>query len=113
VTSYAVDQPGDDAVAASAGLLMRHHFLRWPRSTLFIDVGQSIFYGSDEVPPGGTHLNFAFRAGPGFTYQLRERAHLIGGMRYFHLSNARRRGAERNPSINGVEAYLGLMWELR
>ena len=46
----------------------------------------------------------------GTTYPLKDNLHLLTGVRYFHLSNARIEGNSRNPSINGVEGFLGLMW---
>ena len=36
----------------------------------------------------------------------------MGGARYFHLSNAQIDGPLRNPSVNGIEGYFGLMWNL-
>ena len=34
----------------------------------------------------------------------------MAGVRYFHLSNAHLEGPRRNPSINGLEGFLGVMW---
>jgi hypothetical protein len=48
----------------------------------------------------------------GATYQLRDNLYLFGGARYFHLSNAALEGPERNPSINGIEGYFGVMLRL-
>jgi hypothetical protein len=36
--------------------------------------------------------------------------YLMGGVRGTHLSNARSEGEDRNPSLNGVEGYVGLLF---
>jgi putative salt-induced outer membrane protein YdiY len=109
----AFQQGGDDTGAAELRLIMRHHLIARQRWTIFADVGEGVFEAADRVPPGGTRLNFIFRAGLGATYQLSENTYLIGGIRYYHLSNAKMEGAERNPGINGVEGYVGVMFTWR
>ena len=112
LSGYHVHQRGPDTYAAGLQLILRHHLWQRERFSLFADVGGGIFRGDDYVPSGGTHFNFTFRSGLGITWQLRDRMHLLGGIRYFHLSNAARRGILRNPSVNGTEGYIGLMFEL-
>ncbi len=90
--------------------VLRHHLLQFDRTTFFIDASFGPVEATERVPGGGTYFNFATRTGLGATFQIREHLHLLGGVRYFHLSNARIEGSERNPSINGVEGFLGLMW---
>ena len=108
-----IQDGGEDTGAAELRLIMRHHLIARDRWTIFADVGEGVFEAADRVPPGGTRLNFIFRAGIGGTYQLNETTHLIGGVRYYHLSNAQIEGSDRNPSINGVEGYFGLMFTWR
>ena len=110
---YGVIQEGEDTGAAELRLIMRHHLIVRDRWTIYADVGEGVFEAADQVPDGGTRLNFIFRAGVGGTYQLREGLYLMGGVRYFHLSNAQIEGSDRNPSINGVEGYVGLMFTWR
>jgi len=110
---YGVIQTGEDTGAAELRLIMRHHLIVRDRWTIYADVGEGVFEAADQVPDGGTRLNFIFRAGVGGTYQLREGLYLMGGVRYFHLSNAQIEGSDRNPSINGVEGYVGLMFTWR
>ncbi len=97
--------------AGGIALMGRHHLLSWDKWSLFADVGFGVFEASDAVPAGGTHFNFTFRTGLGVAYRIDEGVNLIGGVRYFHLSNARIDGGRgRNPSINGFEPYIGIMW---
>jgi hypothetical protein len=111
VPFYYVDQEeGDDAVAGGVGLRFRHHFLIRDRFTLFADAGGHLFEADSRVPRRGTNFNFTTDAGVGATFRLRERLHLITGIHYFHLSNARISGKEQNPGINAVEGYVGLMF---
>jgi hypothetical protein len=105
-----ITQSGPDANALNLQILLRHHLLQFDRFTVFADVGPGIFEGSEKVPEGGTSFNITFRSGVGATYRLRENLYLLGGARYFHLSNAALEGREHNPSINGIEGYFGIMW---
>jgi hypothetical protein len=107
---YHVTQDGPDANAVGLQLLLRHHWIQFDRFSLFVDVGPGIFEGSTEVPHDGTSFNITFRSGPGLTYRVTDNFYLIGGARYFHLSNAALEGREHNPSINGVEGYFGVMF---
>ncbi len=60
----------------------------------------------------GTRFVFVTRMGLGAAYPLDEHLHLMRGTRYWHLSNARVEGIERNPSINASEGYVVSMWSL-
>ena len=107
---YGVFQDGPDAGAGEARLLLRHHFFVRDPWTVFADVGEGFFEASERVPEGGTRFNFVFRSGLGVGYELKDGMYLIGGVRYWHLSNAKLEGAQRNPALNGVEGYVGVMW---
>ena len=112
VVGYSFNQEPDDAWGGAVNFLGRHHVLNRGDVSFFIDGGVGVVETSRRVPDGGTHLNFTPQVGMGMTWRLREKLHLIGGVRYFHLSNARIEGHDRNPQINGVEAHVGLMWQL-
>jgi len=107
-----VQAPGDDGWMYGVAGVLRHHLFQFDRATLFADVTFGPAEATKRVPDAGTYFNFTTRAGIGATWQLQDNLYLIGGARYFHLSNARIEGPERNPSINGVEGYVGLMWKL-
>lgn len=72
--------------------------------------GAGIFYGSDTFPAGGTLQNFTLQAGFGLTYRVRDSMHLMGAARWFHVSNARKEGRDKNPHTDGIGLFFGLMW---
>ena len=112
LTGYSVStEPGDtSAIQGSFGF--RQHLLAWGRSSIFIDVGGGIFEAGRRVPEHGTDFNFTFHAGPGIAIPIADGLDFEGGVRYFHLSNAELEGRQRNPSVNGPEFYLGLMYRM-
>lgn len=112
VAGYFVDQPKDDAAILGGGLLLRWHFLQAERYTLFVDGGVGVTIADTPVPEFGTHFNYTGKGGVGATIQLREDLHLIGGARFFHLSNANLHGRDQNPSQDGVQYYLGVVFTL-
>lgn len=105
--------PGPDTHDAwGVGLsgVYRNHFFTYQRATFFSDIEFGALQSTARIPSGGTQFNVAFRSGLGATYQLDDHLHLLAGVRYFHISNAHLEGANRNPSVNGIEGYFGLMW---
>jgi opacity protein-like surface antigen len=110
---YYMFEKGDDANAVGFNLLLRDHFWQRDRCTLYWDVAGGLLEADRRVPTGGTDYNWTFRAGLGATYRLRENLHAFAGLRYFHLSNGRLEGVDRNPDFNVVEGYIGLMFLLK
>jgi hypothetical protein len=92
------------------GIIFRHHLVHTDRASFFLDLAAAFVEASDDVPTEGTRFNFIEQAGVGMTYHLQGNSHLLLGVRYLHLSNAGIEGQERNPSINGIAAYVGLMF---
>jgi hypothetical protein len=112
VSGFFVDQPNDDAVVLDGGLLLRWHFLQAERYTLFVDGGFGFAIADTAVPEGGTHFNYTPKGGGGATIRLRDDLHLVGGVRFFHLSNANIHGRVQNPSFDGAQYYVGLVFTL-
>lgn len=106
-----IDEPGPDGWGGTTSLLLRQHFFNRDRFSFFIDVGWGIIETQYDTPVRGTRFNFIQHTGPGFTYELDKGTYLLGGARFFHISNARLEGRNRNPSVNGIEGYLGLMFK--
>jgi len=106
----------DDGDLYELDLIFRHHFYKTQCFSIFAEVGGGLFWGSDHFPAGGTHANFTPQAGVGFTYNLSRTfklsrpALLMVGGRWFHLSNAARRGGENNPGVDTGMVYAGVMF---
>lgn len=101
-------QDGDDAWGLNPAMVVRYHYHRTERMTLFIDVGIGLLFASDNVPDGGTSFDFTPRAGTGLTYRLfDDESRLVLGVRWAHVSNARIAGDLDNPGRDGVMLYAG------
>lgn len=105
-----VRQYTHDATMAGLDLTLRYHFLQQDRFTLFGDLTGGIAQASHIVPPGGTYFNFTAQLGLGATWRLSDQFYLVGGIHYFHLSNAAIRGINHNPDLNAYQPYLGVMF---
>ena len=79
-------------------------------ATLPADAAGSATFAEDEVPDYGTHFNWTGKLGGGATWQLDDHLFLIGGVRYFHLSNSQIHGRDQNPSFDGIQYWAGVMW---
>jgi putative salt-induced outer membrane protein YdiY len=106
------DQSGPNANVVMLDMLFRHHLLHWKRFSFFIDFGLGVSYADERTPPHGTYFNFMEEAGLGSTFQIKDNLHLLTGVRYFHMSNARIDGPEHNPSLNAWQVYAGIMFKL-
>lgn len=100
----------DDSTAFGLNLGLRYHFFEYQRLSVFIDGIVGAFYGSRNFPEFGTHFNFNEQLGLGATFRIDDNAHLIGGCRFIHISNARIRGADENPGFDGLGGYFGVVF---
>jgi opacity protein-like surface antigen len=109
---YYADQPNseDNALIGGIFILGRTHLLYFDRWSIFVDGGGGVSYADHEVPEFGTNFNFTAKVGLGATYEFADHTFLIGGARYFHLSNGQIRGRDDNPSYDGVQFWGGVMW---
>lgn len=105
-----VRQYTQDATMVGLDLTLRYHFLQQDRFTLFGDLTGGLAQATRIVPPGGTYFNFTADLGLGATWRLSDQFYLVGGIHYFHLSNAAIRGINRNPDLNATQPYLGVMF---
>jgi opacity protein-like surface antigen len=111
LTEYGVSTSGGNAAATQGSLGFRHHVGKVGDNSLFADLGFGVFDATRRVPQNGTYFNFTFHTGIGLERPLSDKVDLIAGIRYFHLSNARIDGASHNPSLNGPEVYIGLLFK--
>ena len=114
------DQEPDSSMGAGLAINLRWHFWHGAYGggdgndwTVFGDVGIGLIFSGDDVPDGGSSVNFAPRAGLGFTARLGDStSRLVGGVRWHHMSNARSNGDSDNPDFNAPLFYLGIEWPL-
>jgi lipid A 3-O-deacylase len=104
-----------DRFGLNTSMVFRWHFLNDPepsdRWSVFGDAGIGVLATTNNVPPGGTGLNFTPRFGVGGTYRLGDTpVRLIGGVRWHHISNARIHGERRNPSRDAAMFYVGVIF---
>jgi hypothetical protein len=111
---YHANQDSDsDVYIGGIGITGRFHFLRGDKWSIFFDGGGGVTYADQEFPQypvDGTNFNFTGKVGFGGTWEFKEHTHLIGGMRYFHLSNGQIRGQDDNPTFDGIQFWGGVMW---
>lgn len=99
----------DDALVSSVSGIVRWQPYQDEKLSLFLEAGPGVSYASTVVPFRGTRFNFLMQAGGGGTYKLSDRAHLLAGLRWVHLSNNSLAGRDRNPDIQAVGGYAGLL----
>jgi hypothetical protein len=105
-------QPGGDVDGGALNLLLRTDLINEPGFSVLIDFGPGLMETDHRFPASGTDFNFFFKTGVGAQIHLSDRTDLLTGVRYLHISNARMDGPDRNPSINTIEGYLGLIFRL-
>jgi hypothetical protein len=110
VPGYAVQQIGPSAQMFGLNLSLRDHFFQRDRFSFFGDLIGGLAQSNRQVPAGGTYFNFTLQSGVGATFQLTNNLHLVGGVHFFHLSNAAIRGINHNPDLNALEGYAGLIF---
>lgn len=100
---------GEDAALAGGAVLLRWHLVHRPRWTLYADAGVGLAYLGADVPPETNRIKFSPQIGVGFTLAVDSdpsAARLVGGLRWYHLSNART--APSNEGFDGLMVYLGV-----
>lgn len=90
--------------------LLRWHPLHGRHWSLYLDGGPGFMYSRKTLREPGTQFNFTVQGGMGATYKLTDRLHSMGGIRWFHISNARIRGKNRNVGFDSPMFYIGLMF---
>lgn len=106
------NQPGDNSGAVSVVMLIHWHPLHDECFTwsIFGEVGIGILAAFDEVPDGGTGLDFAPRVGAGYTRRIADDGtRLEVGVRWRHLSNGRIEGDARNPAVDSIQVFAGVI----
>lgn len=105
--------PGPDSFGMGLSIINRFHFYEIPEDnlSLFLDLGLGCIQTNHRTPnPEGTHFNFTIQAGVGVSWEFEPHTHLLAGLRWYHVSNANMRGADRNPTVDGLKLLVGIQW---
>jgi opacity protein-like surface antigen len=111
-SGYGVDQPDDEGYGAGFEGWLRLHLFTFDRVTIYADGGGGRTYFYPEEPAGGSKWNWTGKIGGGVSVRLDDNVYLMGGARYFHVSNGNQWGRQNNPSYDAVQYYVGLMFAL-
>lgn len=101
-----------DASGIGLAYSLRGHFIQGDGWSMYGDTALGLVDFNQPTPPGGSHFNFTVGVGGGVTLRMTQRLDLMLGARFFHESNAGLDGVHHNPSFNGAQGYVGLMWKL-
>jgi hypothetical protein len=102
----AILQPGLDAGGGGASLMLRWHFLTRADWSVYGDIGCGMLFTNEPVPSDGGRVNFTPRAGLGGTVAVGGSARLMGGLRWYHISNANT--GQDNPGRDSLQVYGGV-----
>jgi hypothetical protein len=102
----AILQPGTDAGGGGASLMLRWHFLARETWSLYADAGCGMLFTNEPVPSDGGRVNFTPRVGMGASVEIGGGARFMGGVRWYHISNANT--GESNPGRDSIQLYGGV-----
>lgn len=106
---YYVDQRDVNAFLLGATLGVRGRVYHARRLSAFLEFDIGISNADTFTPPGGTRFNYLALGAAGATVRLRPSLHLLGSLRWIHVSNNGLAGSSRNPDIEAVGPQVGLL----
>ncbi len=101
-----VGQSGGDAGGGGVSTTLRWHFLREASWSLYAEFGIGVLATTNDIPNGGSAINFTPRAFFGASIEVAQDTRLLAAIGWFHISNAQL--GETNPAIDSLACYLGL-----
>ena len=107
---YADAKQADGGVFGGPELGVRWHFAQDDTWSTFLDGSIAAVFHEEAITPESLRFNFDLQLGVGATYRLSKQAMVLGGVRSFHLSNARIQGKDNNLGFDAPLVYVGLMW---
>jgi lipid A 3-O-deacylase PagL len=107
------DQSPDATWGVNPNMIIRWHFINEDPWTVYADVGLGLLFAADDVPSGGSSVDFMPRAGVGVTHRINMKGDRVEvGLRWHHVSNARVVGDANNPDRDGLMLYAGFSFSL-
>ena len=107
---YYVWQRGTDGTLFGVTGGLRGRLVEKPRWSAFWEFELGVSEADTYVPPRGTRFNYLAIGGGGVTVQIRPGIHLLGGLRFVHLSNNSLAGRSRNPDIEALGPMIGVLY---
>jgi hypothetical protein len=107
---YYVWQRGTDGYLFGVTTGLRGRLVKKPRWSAFWEFEVGVSEADTYVPPRGTRFNYLAIGGGGVTVRIRPGIHLLGGLRFVHLSNNSLAGRSRNPDIEALGPTIGLLY---
>jgi hypothetical protein len=107
---YYVWQRGTDGYLFGVTGGLRGRLVKKPRWSVFWEFELGVSEADTYVPPRGTRFNYLAIGGGGVTVRIRTGIHLLGGLRFVHLSNNSLAGRNRNPDIEALGPAIGLLY---
>ena len=107
---YYVWQRGTDGCLFGVTGGLRGRLVKKPRWSAFWEFEVGVSEADTYVPPRGTRFNYLAIGGGGVTVQIRPGIHILGGLRFVHLSNNSLAGRSRNPDIEALGPIIGVLY---
>jgi hypothetical protein len=107
---YYVWQRGTDGYLFGVTGGLRGRLVKKPRWSAFWEFELGVSEADTHVPPRGTRFNYLAIGGGGATVRIRPGIHLLGGLRFVHLSNNSLAGRSRNPDIEALGPTIGVLY---
>jgi hypothetical protein len=82
----------------------------WHRGqwSVAIETGLGVSTADVAVPRRGTRFNYLAHGGATAIWRVTERCHVMGSLRWLHLSNNSLAGRDRNPDIQALGGHVGV-----
>ena len=106
---YYVWQRGTDGYLFGVTGGLRGRLVKKRRWSAFWEFELGVSEADTYVPPRGTRFNYLAIGGGGLTVRIRPGIHLLGGLRFVHLSNNSLAGRSRNPDIEALGPTMGVL----
>ena len=100
-------QRGTDGYLFAVTGGLRGRFVKKRRWSAFWEFEAGVSQADTHVPPRGTRFKYLAIGGGGMPVRMRPGLHLLGRLRFLHLSNNSLAGPSRNPDIEALGPTAG------
>jgi len=101
-------QDTSDAFLKGASGMLGYDAWRRGRWSVALEAGFGVSGAGVAVPRRGTRFNYLVQGGTAAVWRRTERCHLVGGLRWLHVSNNSLAGRDRNPDIQALGGHVGV-----